>query len=239
MAYAVKMNPADARASSKARALPRVEQRERMTEGNIEPNNATNLAKPAAPAVLPRIAAGDRAAVQECIDTYGGLVWALARKLSPSPEEAEDAVQEIFIELWKSAGRYDAARAAEATWVAMIARRRLIDRRRAAQRLPAHMELSDVLADTLPDPLPRYDQRLELSAEAARAAQAFQQLKPAQQTVLQLAVYQGLTHPEIAAATGLPLGTVKTHARRGLLHIRRALGLRTVDAAELTAKEVQ
>ncbi|NOT59213.1 MAG: RNA polymerase subunit sigma-24, partial [Acidobacteria bacterium] len=65
--------------------------------------------------LLPRIAAGDRAAVQDCIDAYGGLVWSLARKLTPTPADAEDAVQEIFIELWKSAARYDPSRCAEAT----------------------------------------------------------------------------------------------------------------------------
>jgi RNA polymerase sigma-70 factor (ECF subfamily) len=235
MAYAVKINQPFLHKVTSRVVQVRPEKRERMTEGNIEPKLATQT--PAA--ILPRIAAGERAAVQECIDTYGGLVWSLARRLSPSPEEAEDAVQEIFIDLWKSADRYDTARASEVTWVAMIARRRLIDRRRATQRVPAHTEISDVMLETLPDPVRRFDQVIEISSEAAVAAKALQQLKPTQQVILQMAVYQGLTHQEIAEATGLPLGTVKTHVRRGLLHIRRVLGVRTVDAASFAAEEVQ
>jgi RNA polymerase sigma-70 factor (ECF subfamily) len=199
-----------------------------MTEANTETQ---------ADCLLPRVAAGDRAAVQECIDAYGGLVWSLARKLAPSSDEAEDAVQEIFIELWKSAGRYDSTRCAESTWVAMIARRRLIDRRRAAQRRPMHEEISAELLDRLPDTGRRADQWVETSAEAARARAAMRQLKPTQQVVLQMAVYQGMTHAEIAQATSVPLGTVKTYVRRGLLHIRRALGVRTVDAASFSDDE--
>ena len=80
------------------------------------------------------VAGGDAGAVRECLDAYGGLVWSLARRLSPGEAEAEDAVQEIFIELWSKAGRYDEGRASETTFVAMIARRRLIDRWRQRGR---------------------------------------------------------------------------------------------------------
>jgi RNA polymerase sigma factor (sigma-70 family) len=85
--------------------------------------------------LLPRVAAGDELAVRECVDRYGPLIWALARRWSPDPRDAEDAVQEVFVDLWRSAGRYDATRATEAGWVAMVTRRRLIDRTRTATRL--------------------------------------------------------------------------------------------------------
>jgi RNA polymerase sigma factor (sigma-70 family) len=235
MAYAVATNQLFVATATRVAGARRLDERERMTEGNIKPNSAGQVAA----GILPRIAAGERTAVQECIDTYGGLVWSLARKLSPTSSEAEDAVQEIFIDLWKSAARYDGARSSETTWVAMIARRRLIDRRRAAQRAPVLSEISDVMLETIPDPVRRYDQLIEASSEASLAAKAMQQLKPTQQVVLQMAVYQGMTHPEIAQATGIPLGTVKTFVRRGLIHIRRALGVRTVDAASFTEEEVQ
>ena len=83
---------------------------------------------------LQRIAAGETEAVRECMDRYGGLVWSLARRFLYSSNEAEDAVQEIFLDLWKHAGRFDPNVAAEATYVAMIARRRLIDRVRKRTR---------------------------------------------------------------------------------------------------------
>jgi RNA polymerase sigma-70 factor (ECF subfamily) len=143
------------------------------------------------------------AAMQECIDEYGGLIWSLARRFCPSPAQAEDAVQEVFIALWENASRFDESKGAEVTFVAMIARRRLIDSGRS--------ESVD------------FEQRTAEVDEAQRAMQAMEQLSEDQQRVLKLAVYRGLTHDEIAQATGLPLGTVKTHARRGLIRVRELL----------------
>jgi RNA polymerase sigma-70 factor (ECF subfamily) len=184
--------------------------------------------------ILQRIAGGDRTetqrAVQECLDQYGGLVWSLVRRWSFNQSDAEDAVQEIFIDLWKSAGRYDAAQASEATFVAMIARRRLIDRRRVSQRQPEMTELNEEIINA-PGVTLSHSQQMELSADAALAARAMSALRPEQQQVLQLAIYQGLSHQEIATSTGLPLGTVKTYVRRGLLHIRQSLGVRKPQAA--------
>jgi RNA polymerase sigma-70 factor (ECF subfamily) len=145
----------------------------------------------------------------------------LARQLSPNKDDAEDAVQEIFIDIWRSAGRYDEAYASEVAFVAMIARRRLIDRLRRHERQPHISSLEDITVE----PGVRLDEQAEVCAEAALAARAVQQLRPEQQKVLQLAVYQGLSHQEIAQATGMPLGTVKTHVRRGLIQVREALGV--------------
>src|SRR5829696_165972 len=72
--------------------------------------------------LLHRIAAGDSAAVEEFLDRYGGLVWSLARRFTSNRQESEDAVQDVFIELWRKAPRYDASLSSEATFVAMIAR---------------------------------------------------------------------------------------------------------------------
>src|SRR5689334_16385093 len=111
MAYTVKQLPVPFR-TRKAR-----HERERMTEER----KPLHVATVTPPSILQRIATGERAAVQECIDAYGGLIWSLARRWSPAPHEAEDAVQEIFIDLWKSAARFDQAQASETTFVAMIA----------------------------------------------------------------------------------------------------------------------
>ncbi len=181
--------------------------------------------------ILQRIAASDKTAVQECIDKYGGLVWSLARRLAFNDAEAEDAVQEIFIELWKSAGRFDPAQSGEVTFVAMIARRRLIDRKRQQQRQEKTVSLDDDVNKNEP----QYNEQLEVRSDAAVAYRAMQQLRPEQQKVLQLAIYQGLTHQEISGATGIPLGTVKTYVRRGLSQIRTALGIRLIDTAKETS----
>ena len=73
-------------------------------------------------AILNRIANGDQDAVQECLKTYGGLVWSLARRMLRNSDDAEDAVQEIFVDIWKNAGRFDPSQSSETTFIAMIAR---------------------------------------------------------------------------------------------------------------------
>ncbi|AWM39504.1 ECF RNA polymerase sigma factor RpoE [Gemmata obscuriglobus] len=168
--------------------------------------------------VLPRIAAGDPAAVSDCIARYGGLVWSLARRFLGSPSDAEDAVQDVFIELWKNAGRYDPDRASEPTYVTMIARRRLIDRKRRAARVPG----AQPFAEEPPAGEPPVA-RVEIEDEAAQATAALAELRDEERRVIRLAIYDGLTHEEIAAATGLPVGTVKTHIRRGLIRVRERL----------------
>ena len=154
--------------------------------------------------------------MQDCMNIYGGLVWSLARRLSPSPADAEEAVQDIFVSLWKNASRFQPDRMKEATFVAMIARRRLIDRWRRIQRRQESFVDVDLPANDDIPPGP-------LDEDVQRAMQALATLSPDQQQVLRLAVHSGLSHQQIADRTGFPLGTVKTHARRGLQRIRETL----------------
>lgn len=171
--------------------------------------------------VLERIAQGEQEAVQECMDQFGGLVWSLARRMMPDSHTAEDAVQDIFVDVWKNAARYDRSMGSEATFIATIARRRLIDRLRRIGRRPAGSELND----TVHSPLVKGEAEgaAGLSEQAQAAREALSELSEDQQRVLQLALFHGQTHEKIASATGLPLGTVKTHARRGLMKVREAL----------------
>lgn len=179
--------------------------------------------------VLPRVAAGDEAAVQETLDRFGGLVWSLARRLCRTDSEAEDAVQDIFVDVWQSSHRYDASVASETAFVAMIARRRLIDRRRRASRRPQEVALTEGVSGRAgagferPASVDDTSSNLVTENDARRAAAMLTELSEEQQRVLQLSIYHGLSHEKIARATGLPLGTVKTHARRGLIRIRELL----------------
>lgn len=146
-------------------------------------------------------------------------------------DDAEDAVQEIFVDIWKNAERFDPSQSSETTFVAMIARRRIIDRiRHSARRIAP-----DSLEDVLTEPATRADQTLQTSVEANEAAKVLDSLRPEQRQVLQLSIVHGLSHQEIADATGMPLGTVKTHARRGLLQAREILGLGTEDSRKEVA----
>ncbi len=174
-----------------------------------------------AEAILHRIAQEDRTAVQECLNKYGGLVWSLARRMSANNEDAEDAVQEIFVDVWKNAARFDETQSSETTFIAMIARRRLIDRLRYAKRRIA----TDSLEEIVSEPQNNAAEQMQTNIEAKDAARALQQLRPEQRQVLQLSIVQGLSHQEISDATGMPLGTVKTHARRGILQVREFLGM--------------
>jgi RNA polymerase sigma factor (sigma-70 family) len=173
-------------------------------------------------AYLPRIAAGDRTAMRECIDRYGKLVWSLALRLSPSRSDAEDAVQEIFTNLWQNASRYDPTRSSEPTFVAVLARRRLIDRLRMQGRRGG-LDAPEFDPDRLPAVADDVDARLSHNAEARAAADALGALPADRRRVIALSVVEGLTQEEIAQRTQMPLGTVKSHLRRGLLAVRAAL----------------
>ena len=181
--------------------------------------------------ILKRVADGDEAAVKECLDTYGGLVWSLARRMMRNNDDAEDAVQEIFLDIWKNAGRYDETLAKETTFIATIARRRLIDRlRRMNRRITA-----DSLEDTVAEPVARDDRDIQRSVEARQAAEVLDHLNPSQQQALQLSIVYGLSHQEIADTTRIPLRTIKTNIRRGLLVARSLLGLGGEKEKEVSA----
>ncbi|MHC5004355.1 MAG: RNA polymerase sigma factor [Planctomycetota bacterium] len=179
--------------------------------------------------VLQRVAAGEMSAMQDCIDTYGGLVWSLARRFCPTAAEAEDAVQEVFIALWENADRFDENQGSEVTFVAMIARRRLIDRGRKRER--QKRLVNEVKEASRPAESPAPSGPVAHNDEVGRAMKAMKQLSAPQQWVLKLSIHQGFTHEQIAESTGMPLGTVKTHVRRGLQRVREMLGTSETDRA--------
>jgi RNA polymerase sigma-70 factor (ECF subfamily) len=162
--------------------------------------------------LLLRIARGDGDAVNACLERYGPLVWSVAKKAWDDVATIEDVVQEVFIDVWKSAERFDPEKASEATFIATIARRRVIDRRRRLGRAPVHEEVKETSASIGHVGLSPVDR----GDEARLAREALAELKPDQRRVILMSVVEGLTHPEIATKTGLPLGTVKSHIRRGL-----------------------
>lgn len=171
--------------------------------------------------------------MKDCLKAYGGLVWSLAKRMLPNQNDAEDAVQEIFIDVWKNAARFDEKQSSETTFIAMLARRRLIDRLRKLNRQPNLDSFEDVTFE-FPE---RNDLEIHTSIEAKEAAEAVRDLRPEQQQVLYLSICQGLSHQEIADLTGMPIGTVKTHARRGLIEVRANLLKKSGDTAD-DVKEV-
>jgi RNA polymerase sigma-70 factor (ECF subfamily) len=144
----------------------------------------------------------------------------LARRQLPNPTDAEDAVQEIFIDIWRNASRFDEQIASEVTFVAMIARRRLIDRRRKQK--------STIETRPLPSGLDPAESRepnqTMLGEEVAAAREQLKLLRPEERNVLELAIDKGWTQAQVAESLKMPLGTVKTNARRGLMRLRELFG---------------
>jgi RNA polymerase sigma-70 factor, ECF subfamily len=170
-----------------------------------------------APTLVQRIAAGDGQAVQELMDRYGALIRAMARR-QVGAQDAEDLSQEVFMQVWKHAERFDPAKGNEEAWITTIARRRIIDKRRAAGRRPESQELIEEAVAGVED-----HDNVEAEDEARLAEGAISKLGKDQQRVLRMALIEGLTHTEITDRTKMPLGTVKSHVRRGLERVRAHL----------------
>jgi len=169
--------------------------------------------------ILPRIAAGDETAINDCINKYGNLIWALAKKFTPKIEDAEDAVQEIFMEIWQNASRYDSTKSSEVTFISIIARRRLIDRLRKIYRRPAVQSIEDTF-ETAPNV---FESEIALKIEAHKAVEAMKDLRADQREMMLLNIYGGMSHGEISEQLNIPLGTVKTHIRRGFKRVRELI----------------
>jgi RNA polymerase sigma-70 factor (ECF subfamily) len=146
--------------------------------------------------------------------------------------DAEQAVQEIFVDVWRSAGCFDPEQGSEEVFIAMIARRRLIDRMRHAARQGGTRVINDIDALGWADP----DNSFNLCAEALAATRAVMQLRPALRTLLELGILQGSSHSEIARELHLPLDTVKTVMRHALIQVREFMG-RQVETDEHVARE--
>jgi RNA polymerase sigma-70 factor, ECF subfamily len=165
--------------------------------------------------LLPRVSLGDELATRECLQRYGNLVWSLARKYAAS--RAEDATQEVFLELWKHADRFDPARGSEVTFVAMLARRRLVDARRAELRIRKRHAANEVEVLHVSEVV---EANLEWTPDARIAVDVLRELPLIQQQAITLSVVDQASHGEIAESLNLPLGSVKSYIRRGLDAIR-------------------
>jgi len=169
--------------------------------------------------ILERVAEGDQAAVGDFINRYGDLVWSLARRYLGNHPDAEDAVQEIFIEIWNVAGRYDSNVASEVAFISTITRRRLIDRLRSFERKPGMESIDDQIGAKQP----AVAAGLNEDAEVAQVERVLGAMEPQHREILAMSLYQGYSHSEIAERLDMPLGTVKTRVRRGLIHVREQL----------------
>jgi RNA polymerase sigma-70 factor (ECF subfamily) len=174
--------------------------------------------------LLKRIAQRDRLAVSTLYDRYSRIIYGLAFKSLGSVEESEEVVLDVFAQIWRIAERYDVQKGRAETWIFTLARSRIIDCLRQIQRTnPSRNVSMDATEIQLPaDDVDLFEEAL-IRERRTLVVAAMQTLPPEQRIIIELAYYQGLTQSQIAAETGLALGTVKTRIRLGLNKLKSAL----------------
>jgi len=165
--------------------------------------------------ILKLIAKGEDRAFNLLIEKYGNLVWSIGRKFLYKESDVEDAVQEVFIAIWKAAEKFDPTKASEVTFIAMIARRRFIDYLRKVSK---HRNLQSIDEDNGQELFK--ESILNESTDLQLIKDAIGTLEIEDQELLNLSVYQGYSHSEIAKLLNIPLGTVKTRIRRNLIKLK-------------------
>ncbi|HEY6478250.1 MAG TPA: sigma-70 family RNA polymerase sigma factor [Polyangia bacterium] len=163
--------------------------------------------------LLGRVATGDMAALRAVYDQHAPRAMAIARRILRNVEEAEDIVQETFLELWRRAPQFDGRRGGLCAWVVTIARSRAIDRLRSATTAGRAVDEASVSPEVHPTAPPSPIVETERRLTESKVADALAALPPEQRRTIQLAYFDGLSQTEIAAKTGSPLGTVKMRVK--------------------------
>lgn len=189
----------------------------------MAPSDSSALPEPDDRVLLTRIAGGDAGALGELYDRYSALLFTLSRRILDDPQDAEEVLQEAFLQVWKQAQGYKPGRSSVSTWLVMLTRSRAIDRLRSRQSRDRTLS---GLWETRPED--------RTSAEAVgnvlfqerkeRLRSALRELPEEQRRVIALAFYEGLSQSEIAKKDGVPLGTVKTRTLLAMKKLRKALG---------------
>jgi RNA polymerase sigma-70 factor (ECF subfamily) len=161
------------------------------------------------------IRSGDQSAMAALYDRYSSVVYSVALRVLGDTGAAEDVQQEVFMQLWRNPGAFDATRGNLGAWLAVITRNRAID---ALRKRRPESDLEDVVLSVVPDMAGDADR----SRVAEKVRGVLGTMSQAQRVALEMAYYEGLTHTEIAAKTGEPLGTIKTRIRAGLTALRKA-----------------
>ena len=174
-------------------------------------------------ALLERIAAGEQDAFSQLYDLVASRVLGLITRVLVDRAQSEEVAQEVFLEIWQTAGRFAPNKGSATTWILTMAHRRAIDRVRAAQAgrdRDVRIGIRDLGRD--------YDQvaeQAEVSLEHEKVTAALERLTELQRQALQLAYYGGYSHSEIAGILNCPVGTIKTRLRDGMIRLREEMGV--------------
>lgn len=173
-------------------------------------------------ALVRRVADRRQEALAELYDRFAPLLLAVARRIVGHAGEAEEVLQETFLQAWHQADRYDASRASVSAWLVLIARSRALDRRRQRGTRERAVTAAAV-QPRAPEPSARLDEHVLVRERRERVRAALAELPAEQREVLELAFFSGLSQTEIAERTATPLGTVKTRALLAMKKLRREL----------------
>jgi RNA polymerase sigma factor (sigma-70 family) len=176
-------------------------------------------------ALVERVAAGETQALEELYDRYARPAYSLALRVTGDPTFAEEAVQEVFLAIWRRPGRFQAGRGGFATWLLAVVHHKSVDavrREEAVRRRALALQAVQAL-DASDPPASRPEDAVEERMRGERVRKALRALPESQRQAMTLAYYGGYTQREIAALTGTPLGTVKTRMHRAMGNLRNAL----------------
>lgn len=172
---------------------------------------------------LRRSARGDEHAFATLYDATSARVHGLVLRVVRDPAQSEEVTQEVFLQVWRTAARYDESKGSALAWLMTLAHRRAVDRVRAAEAVSRqdtsfHQNTQTVAHDSTAE-------AAEASMEARRVRSALTELTPVQREAIELTYFGGYTHTEVATMLDLPVGTAKTRIRDGLIRLRDAMGV--------------
>jgi RNA polymerase sigma-70 factor (ECF subfamily) len=186
------------------------------------PGKSGSIERDELSAALGRVAGGSQVALAEVYRKTSAKLFGICIRILGERGEAEDALQDIFVSVWRKAGTFDAAKASPITWLAALARNRSIDRKRSQASRATTATMGDEAME-VPDEAPHALARLETAEESGRIDLCLGELEDRQNRAIRAAFYEGLSYPEVARRSAVPLGTMKSWVRRGLLRLRECL----------------
>ena len=170
-----------------------------------------------------RLGQGDDTALPEIYRATCAKLFGITLRILGDRSEAEDALQDVYVNLWQHAARYDSARASPVSWLAVLARNRAIDRLRRLNAQGAKTRAPIEAADAVPDPAPSAEVSLILTGETQQLQRCIDMLENRTREAIRDAWFVGLSYPELAERANVPLGTVKSWVRRGLVRLKACL----------------